>query len=699
MNNQQRPGSDITATNQNENFDTIINQDIKSDTNLSDTDNLKEETSSIKSNIMSSDVEAIDNLSALLIDISASIAKYDISYINDDLEDLDTFSLLDKIKTSDLVKINQALDGWKNNSNIIAPAYKPTFSESSAIFQYIDGNKSVSKNIFNQLVKHKACATNFQNFIIKGEVANYNSEIFIKATEKFLVELKDGVSMLDMVFTKIGLTKSEKRIFHTFVSKTATTLFNLGFADAIDHSTQVARKCVIEAYRNGLSKSEMLQAAIIGWIHDPKFPGNFSWNNLSTHPIMASAIALDVLTQAEMYKEIDKYLQQFKLLDKRKKNVEYFVKGVVEAVAINNDSKFVLDNAIFKRPVWAPGLPESGGVLDQLANMSVKELGSQSIGFDSEDLIKDITEIALNRFYAPSKLQKPASFNNEIIKILKKIQIETGLVGIRIDTLENICIELSKTYQFLNCQPLLETFNKMFKGELIEKQFVSDLSQKLKELQNKDNSSFNIIKVSADKLFSHHDEMKYAPDAALSLAIADRLLLSPHKILEAGVQDTTLGRILSFMTSFKDNIKTLPKSAQHGGKIFQRDLYVSILQTADQISNQNNYEKFQSSLIGLPDRYQPFKTFATKDVEHRIIRNQINYLEYIIKDSASWINEKINKDYSVVNPKVEAEKDDFEVVLKAIKFNYNEMIEISPEMFGYVKLNKLDLIQNLLAKL
>ena len=650
-------------------------------------------------NVDSSDVEAIDNLSSLLIDISASIAKHDMSNFSSKMEECDTISLLEKLRSSELVQINEALGGWKSNPNILAPNYKPSIGEINALYNLIHNNKSIPRKVLKTIIKNKACATNFQNFVINGKTEFYNSNFYKKQSDQFIHDLKHGIMTLDRIFEKVKLSKQEINLFHLFVSKTASILFNLGFADSINHSAEVARKCVIESYRNNLSKIEILQSAMVGWIHDPKLPGNYSWSNLSTHPVIASAIALDVLTAPDMQKQIIDYIKDLNLTGKHQKNNEVFVKGIVEAVAINNDSKFVLDNAIFTRPDWAPGLPESGGVIDQVSSMSREELAAHGFRFDSEDLIHNITEIALDRFYAPSNMKKPASFNIDLLKVLKIVQIETGLIGIVGFTFKTVCDHLTGKYEFLKRQSLLTTFDQVLSGEIKEQDFLTDLSSCLQHIQMRHDNVYVSVKVAADKLFSHHDEMKYAPYAALTLAVADRLLLSPHKILEAGVQSTALGRILSFMASFKDNVKTLPKNAQHGGKIFQRDLYVSLLNTADELTGQNNYNKFEASLIGLPKKYFPFKTVASEGLNYKNIRNQVEYLEYLIKDPANWYdsNNKIN--YGGINPKDTNSKEVFQTLLKAVKNHYDENTEQSPEMFGFIKLKKISFIDKLLTKL
>jgi hypothetical protein len=638
-------------------------------------------------------VDAIDELSTLLIDISASIANNHLAYYCDESEECNTFSLLDKLKTSDLVKINQGLSGWKKNNEVLAPCYKPSLAEFNAIYNFIHSSKPVSKAVIKSIIKNKAIASNFQSFVINGSVEAINSKKFYQETILFFEELKTGIETIDRVFEQTGLTGIERKLFHIFVSWTASTLFYLGFADSINHSVQVARKCAIDAYRKNLSRPDILQAAIVGWIHDPKLPGSYSWSNLSTHPIIASAIALEVLTRPDLHYKIDLYLDEYG------KDAEHYVKGIVEAVAINNDSKFVLDNAIFNRPTWAPGLPESGGVIDQISCMNIGELKKMGIKFDSQDLVKEIIDIALDRFYAPSNMKKPASFNIDIIKLLKNIQVDTGIIGIDADSFYFHFLNIAGIKEFEISESIPELFEQILSGEYHQTQIIKELSESLKKSQKEESSAFYILKVSADKLFSHHDEMKFAPIAASNLAIADRLLLSPHKILEAGVQNTVLGRIISFMDSFEDNIKSLPKSAQAGGRIFQRDLYVSILQAADILTDQDNFDKFHKLSSAKLEKHQPFCCYASKEISLKNIVHQVEYLKYLIQEKSSWINCKTGTDFSNINPTNTETNPDFLLVTKTIQKTYDIAIETSPEMFGYTHLKKFNKVKYMLTKL
>ena len=60
------------------------------------------------------------------------------------------------------------------------------------------------------------------------------------------------------------------------------------------------------------------------------------------------------------------------------------------------------------------------------------------------------------------------------------------------------------------------------------------------------------------------------------------------------------------------------------------------LKTADELAGQNNYHKIEASLIGLPEKYFPFKTVASDGLTFKNIDNQIEYLEYLIKDQSNW---------------------------------------------------------------
>lgn len=643
-------------------------------------------------------VDALDDVSSLLIDISTNVSKKSVPVTVAEFDNTTPFKLLEELKFSELIQIDKALSGWQGDNNIYAPCYKPSQEVINAIYKYIHSNKRLSSQLIDLITLDRAKCSNFQSFIISGHVKNAYSEGFKLETEDFLHELKEGIEILNCIFDKVGLKRGEKRVFHRFISRTATLLFNLGFADAINHSSQVARKGIIDSFRNNETPVEILQHAIIGWIHDPKLPGNFSWSNLSTHPIVASAIALEVLTQPDLQNDIQKYLASLKPEQKAIRTVEDFIKGIVEAVAINNDSKFVLDYAIFERPVWAPGLPESGGVLDQIDSMSKEELNE--LGIESFELKEVIIKTALERFYAPSNMTTATSFDYKFIKLLKKVKIETGLIGIKMDSYRMSCSRMTESKHLQLCQKTpVYILNKILLGTLEDQNFIKNMSIDLKQTHKNERNTFVNVVVPGDKLFSHQDEMKYAPKAATNLGVADRLLLSPHKILEAGVQDSVIGRIVSFIDSFSDNITTLPKVTQLGGSIFQRDLYVSILRAADELTGNNNYAKFKTLLIGIQPKYLPFMSASSSDIDERFIMNQIIHLERIIKSEEAWINKKAKLNLAHIDPDDPRNKEIFKKILCTIKEHYDVAIERSPEMFGYVKVTNLNMFDKFVAKL
>ena len=114
-----------------------------------------------------SDVEAIDDLSSLLIDISASIARHNVSDYTDDTEEHDTLSMLDKLRSSELVQINEALGGWKNNTNILAPNYKPSLDEINALYNFIHSNKSVPGKVLKNYYKKKSICNKLSKLYYK----------------------------------------------------------------------------------------------------------------------------------------------------------------------------------------------------------------------------------------------------------------------------------------------------------------------------------------------------------------------------------------------------------------------------------------------------------------------------------------------------------------------------------------------------
>ncbi|MEW5818571.1 MAG: hypothetical protein AB1782_00135 [Cyanobacteriota bacterium] len=581
---------------------------------------------------------------------------------------------------NEIDNINVGLEGWSNDQTILSISYLPNSDIVSCIYELLHNNKEISNGQLTSLSKQKAHCVNFQSFIIKEPIYHYSS--YVKETRDFIAELKYEINQLDKVFEKINFSTEAKHIFHLFVSRTSPVIFNMGFADAINHASQVTKKCIVEAYKRNSNDYELLQAAIVGWIHDPKVPLKFSWSNLTTHPVIACSIALKFLNQSTLKDAISKYL--LKYFNNKDISPEKFINGIAEALAINNDSEYVLTNGILYRPNWASGPSEPGGIIDQILSLSDNELKSLGIEESPEQLANKVKENAIYWFENSAEGKKITIFESSIKTILSHIKLETGIRGIYIKAFEKSFKSVAPKYNFPTTTRPEKLFDQIINGEILNGEFIIDIRNSLQSSSITSEQIFLIPTVSGTSLFCYNIELENPTISALALEISDPLLLSPHKLLIEGVKSTVIDQIKDFLDSCIKNIIYLPNEAKSGGKIWQRDLYVSILQTADDLTGQNQLEQFVEKLNKYDNIYKPFKTNSSQNIDIVIIDDQINLLSNLITDPNSWTNVETKENYANIKRKDPANNEFLDKLFYILKENYEIAAQKSPEMFGLI---------------
>lgn len=579
---------------------------------------------------------------------------------------------------NEIEHINEGLAGWVDNPDILAIQLYPTKQISNCIFNLIHNNIQPNEEEILELARNKTCNANFQRFIIKKltrEMTVYENE-----SREFLCDLALEIKGLDNIIRQIGLSEEEIELFHLFISRTSPILFYMGFSDAINHAAQVAQKCILEAYKRNARNFEILQTAMVGWIHDPKVPLKYSWSNLTTHPIIASAVAINVLHQEDIFHKLKHYLNRCSQNSALK--TENYINGIAEALAINNDSEYVLHNGILYRPKWASGPFEPGGVIDQILELSENDLVAMGIEHTPGEMAKILEKNAVFWFETSIEGSKIKEFNKEINLILKHLQFETGIRGLKLKVFEKLIRPIVNKHFNKDTFSAREIFEDLIQGKIQNKQFEEDLrnSFSLDKQQNKD--LFVIPMVSGTSLFSHNLELENFTIAALILEIADPLLLSPHKLMVEGVKETSLEQIEDFLESFDKNIIHLPKDSSIGGKIWQRDLYFSLIKAADELTNKNKQAEFNLKLKHLEAKYHPFLTISTEEINLHIIEDQIKQLISLIKDPETWINNETGENYANIKRKNLSEAEKIEKLFNCLKNNYDIAAEKSPEMFG-----------------
>lgn len=158
----------------------------------------------------------------------------------------------------------------------------------------------------------------------------------------------------------------------------------------------------------------MLQSALVGWIHDPKLEITLSIDNLSTHPVVASAIAAVILEGPAMRASLDAYLRDQDMTG------DDFIIGALGALSVNNDSRFVAERFIF----------------DQVALQLMQQCG-ETDGAQLKDMLWDRHQ---QRLAAPSA-GAPQSFPSELEVAIARTTMDSGLVGVLKTAWREICRE------------------------------------------------------------------------------------------------------------------------------------------------------------------------------------------------------------------------------------------------------------------
>ena len=528
-----------------------------------------------------------------------------------------------------LSSITEALKGWDTRADVYGPDYLPPAALERTIFHVLEGNASIPPLAVDAMATRKTRAMNLHALLLGRPL--YDPLKIREEAEDFLIALDEASNVLDGDFARrFNFSKQELSLIHRFMSKTASILYEMGFPDPVRHAAQVSRLCVIQASKQNATHNELLQAAMVGWLHDPKLASELSRENLATHPVIGSAIALSVFNDPSFRKELQS------VLTPSGQSVDDFAQGVAEALSINNDSKWVLSEVILKALNQSVSNPDTLG------------------------------DIAIRRFTAPYQGMKPPELDGAQQRELSAAQVPSGLRGLNLPSFDEAIEETLEDYPELDgmdSQTLLDAVLECHPPSILDearwKQFVSDIEARLKT----DTHAVVEHTVQGLLLFSHHQEVQNGKIPALALASSDPLLLSPHKILEAVPDDTCLKGIRDFMRSFANNVTYVPKETKAGAREWQRDLYKGILLAAQELTGRD-------PLVKLP------ADFATQPV-----KKQAALLEEVITSPSTW-QAKDGTDYGAASLRDAKTHDAAERLLETLKRHYDMAAETSPALFG-----------------
>lgn len=307
-------------------------------------------------------------------------------------------------KLRDLAK---ALQGWPDTDSITGPDYFAPVEQADALYDFLKTGTALTPALKASFSDRKASVIN--HFADINHDVEIQPESLRDDVDAFLEDFYGQVTQCtDDLKTYFNFNDSEIDAFRRFATVTAPLLFNLGFADAIPHAGQVSRLCVLKSAeianlkKQPVDKSQLLQAAMTGWLHDPKLNPKWSGDNLATHPLLASAIVHHVFQP-----DGDKTL-----VDLCERNInrfgDDFKQGLIEAVSINNDSRYITEQVILK---------------------TLKEKTQKRLKFLAPLFNKLFDRIFKQRLEAAAKGEKPKRFSLSS-QLLRLFRFGTGLKGI-----------------------------------------------------------------------------------------------------------------------------------------------------------------------------------------------------------------------------------------------------------------------------
>ena len=338
--------------------------------------------------------------------------------------------------------------------------------------------------------------------------------------------------------------------------------------------------------------------------------------------LFRSVIAKDVLTKNP---EFEGLLTQL-LGDSSKTNK--FIKNVSESLFINNDSEWVMNNVILHKNKYIPGAQD--GIADKAP---------------------DIEDTMIQRFKAPSKGEEPKEISPKDLKTLEHMKFYTGIRGINKKAFEQILPEVSKNFSEIKDKSPQEVYKGIMNGEISNPELINTLKEKLT-----DNNGITESKISGSVLLCHHMETEEGKIAAKTLIEADPMLLSPHKIVMSGFEPTSIGRISSFMKSFDGNINGLPKEDNEKGKAWQKELLISMMKAADELSDNKKAINYNTM--------------------------SINELAEKLSNAETW------GDYGNLDTKNPENKGKLQEMSDVIKKHYDKAAEESKNMFNIADLKE-----------
>lgn len=476
-----------------------------------------------------------------------------------------------------------------------------------------------------------------------------DGEIFIR--EQLHLLRHEYKELIDFTHSHFNFSKALQDVLINWVCATSPIMMIMGYPDAIPHAGQVARLCLVKSAESSQHPIEQLQAAMVGWLHDPKFIPLFSLDNLSTHPIVAATMADDILQNHapihDLIHRAFKSVSSSSMPSPWPLTLHNFSKGITQALSINNDSRYVMEKFIQQK-------------LD--IQIQKQAFLHQHAPEATEKTLNTLNRIIADRLSGPSQGKPIPTLPESLLKTLSQTSFDSGLIGLHADSWEKLCQTL---YPDILPAHLYQT---IINGELNNLDIVIDIYNQLTQQARHHDNAFLYWPIDSQILFSHHEEVCPSGQiAALSLACSDPLMLSPHKIIATRPEKEPLQtRIQSYLTSLRDNINDLPASHQASGKSWQRAILFWLLKSAEELTHANLVKPFIQSHLetSLDEDIADLERFIDQPTTWGILTdinahhsNQQHLIQHVI-DVIQTHYVKLCKTYrhAVLNPNIDETK-------------------------------------------
>lgn len=174
-----------------------------------------------------------------------------------------------------------------------------------------------------------------------------------------------------------------------------------------------------------------------------------------------------------------------------------------------------------------------------------------------------------------------------------------------------------------------DIYNDVIEGRIQDPAIIKDLQSKLEK------NGINELQISGDNLLAHTGEVDNPESNKLAncLMTADNSLLSPHKVLAAPFIPDTVGRIASYVGSMADNMNALTKEEQQVAHAWEKEVYISILNAADELQGEKTSKDYKKmSMDAIKDKIKSPETWG----------------EYAFDATKPESKEKFDEMYSVI---------------------------------------------------